>query len=73
MAYYTSTIEQDLIDYLNEVNQGQNYSGVTTTWADIVKHYAEENYAILAHPNYPSNLATLDNLDGWYEPINDIL
>lgn len=71
--YYTSTIEQDLIDYLDLVNQSENYSGGTTTWSNIIKHYQEENYAIVAHPRYTSNLATLDNLDGWYEPQNNLI
>jgi len=71
--YYESNIEQDLIDYLESVNQSENYNGGTTTWSNIIKHYQEDRYAIIAHPRYESNLATLDNLEGWYEPINDLI
>ena len=71
--YYISTIEQELIDYLESVNQSENYNGTTTTWANVIKHYNQDLWAVKAHPRYESNLATLDNLEGWYEPINDLI
>jgi hypothetical protein len=65
--YYISNIEQDLIDYNDMVNQGENYNGTTTTWANVIKHYDLDLYAILKHPKYNTDLETINNLDGWYE------
>ena len=64
--YYISNIEQDLINYNDTVNQGENYNGTTTNWANIIKHYNEELYAIMKHPKYSAELEELETLNGWY-------
>lgn len=66
MMYYTGT-KAALEAYLAEVNEGENYTGGTTTWADILKHHSKRQYVVLAHPNYPSKLNTLNKLpEDWY-------
>ena len=65
--YYISNIEQDLIDYNNLVNQGENYNGTTTTWANIIKHYNQDLWAVVANDKYIADLQTLDKLEGWTE------
>ena len=66
--HYISNIEQDLIDYNNMVNQGENYNGTTITWANVIKHYNQELYAIMKHPKYDANLDAIETLDGWHKP-----
>lgn len=65
--YYTSTNINDLIDYVEQVNNGENYNGTTTTWAKVIKHYNEDRWAIVANPKYSAELETLDNLNGWIQ------
>ena len=65
--YYISTNINDLIDYVEQVNQGENYNGTTTTWANIIKHYNEDLWAVVAHTKYIADLQTLDKLEGWTE------
>lgn len=67
MYYIGTKIECE--NYNDIVSQGQNYDGVKTVkWADIKNHYNQDLYAIIAHENYPSELQTIENLDGWYNP-----
>lgn len=68
--YYISNIKQDLIDYNNKVDQGENYNGITTTWANVIKHYNEDLWAIVKHTKYDAELETLETLDGWHEPVD---
>ena len=64
--YYTGTIEQ-LEAYLAKVNAGENYQGTTTKWAEVLKHPAKEQWVIIAHPHYKSELEVLDKLpEDWY-------
>ena len=65
--YYISNNINDLIDYVEQVNQGENYNGTTTTWANIIKHYNQDLWAVVAHPKYIDNFQTLDKLEGWTE------
>ena len=65
--YYISTNINDLIDYVEQVNQGENYNGTTTTWANIIKHYNEDLWAVVANDKYIADLQTLDKLEGWTE------
>ena len=67
--YYTSINEQDLIDYNDLVNQGENYNGTTLRWANVIKHYNQDIWAIMKHPSYDAQLDTTETLEGWYEPI----
>jgi hypothetical protein len=57
-----------VIDYNNLVTQAQNYSGVTNKWADVIKHYNQDLWAVIAHPNHTSTLNTIENLEGWHNP-----
>ena len=69
--YYTGTLEQ-LEAYLAEVNAGENYQGTTTKWAEVTKHHTKDQYAVLAHPNYTSELDTLDSLPSdWFPPMDN--
>ena len=69
--YYTGTQEQ-LEAYLSEVNTGENYSGGTTKWAEVIKHHTQNKYAIVAHPNYPSQLATINSLPSdWFPQLDN--
>ena len=64
--YYTGT-EEECNAYLSEVNTGENYQGTTTTWAEVLKHPSKDMWVIINHPNYESNMTTLDKLpDDWY-------
>ena len=65
--YYTSTNQNDLIAYVERVNVGEQYNGTTTTWANVIKHYNEDLWAVKTHPKYEEELDTLEVLDGWYE------
>ena len=65
--YYISTNINDLIDYVEQVNQGENYNGTTTTWANIIKHYNQDLWAVVANDKYIADLQTLDKLEGWTE------
>ena len=69
--YYISNIKQDLIDYNDTVNQGENYNGTTTTWANVIKHYNQDLYAIMKHPKYNADFYELETLEGWYKPEED--
>ena len=63
--YYISTNINDLIDYVEQVNQGENYNGTTTTWANIIKHYNQDLWAVVANHKYIADLQTLNKLEGW--------
>ena len=65
--YYISNIKQDLIDYNNMVNQGENYNGTTTKWAEVIEHKDGGQFAILKNSKYiDTDLTEVENLDGWY-------
>jgi len=66
--YYTSTNQNELITYVERVNIGENYSGTTTTWANVIKHYNQDLWAVKVNPKYEEELDTLEILEGWYEP-----
>jgi len=70
--YYTGT-ENECNDYLQTVNEGENYSGTTSTWGSVMKHPTKDQWVIIAHPHYESELSTLEKLpDDWYDN-NDIV
>lgn len=66
--YYTSTNQNELITYVERVNIGENYSGTTTTWANVIKHYNQDLWAVKVNPKYEEEFDTLEVLEGWYEP-----
>lgn len=69
--YYTGT-EEECNDYLQTVNKGENYSGTTTTWANVIKHYSQNLYAIVKHDKYSAELSTLDSLSSdWFPPMDN--
>ena len=64
--YYTGT-ENECNDYLQTVNAGENYSGITSTWANVLKHPEKEQWVVIAHHNYASELEVLNELpEDWY-------
>lgn len=70
--YYTSKNKAELESYNNLVSQSENYDGVTTIgWAKVVEHPNGEDFAILAHSKYESELETLDRLsEDWFPQEN---
>lgn len=68
MAHYTSTNIGELEAYNEEVNQGEGYDGVyTTNWAEVISHPNGVDFAIVAHPDYPSDLESLEVLTAdWF-------
>ena len=53
--------------YNVEVTNGENYSGTTLKWAETIKHTSKEEYAIIAHDDYPSLMNTIEELPSdWY-------
>lgn len=64
--YYIGT-KQQCEDYNQEVTEGENYQGGTTTWASVTQHPTENKCAIVAHEKYTSNLESLESLtQDWY-------
>lgn len=70
--YYTSQDKSELVAYNELVTAGQNYSGVTTQWAEIIEHPNGADYAILKHPKYDAELTELETLTSdWFPPIEE--
>lgn len=64
--YYTGT-ENECNDYLQTVNAGENYSGITSTWANVIEHPTENKCAIVKHENYSAQMTELESLtEDWY-------
>ena len=72
MAYYTSTTKADLEAYNTSVTTGEGYSGTTTQWATIVEHPNGQDFAILKHDSYTSELTEEEALGAEWFPQNDI-
>jgi len=64
--YYTSENIQHLEDYNQLVNIGENYNGTTNNWAEVIKHFQFELYAIIINEKYTSSLEVIENLEGWF-------
>lgn len=65
--YYVSQNKQDLIDYNDLVVEKEGYDKVyTKSWANIIEHQNGITYAILAHPKYPTELDTIESLEGFF-------
>lgn len=62
--YYIGT-EQECIAYDQEVTAGEKYPSKVFNWANPKKKHDEDLWAILAHEDYPSNLDTVETLEGW--------
>ena len=65
--YYKGTKEQ-CEEYNTIVTEGEEYDGVhTKTWAVVIQHINEKEYAIKAHPEYESLMSTLSSIpDSWF-------
>ena len=70
--YYTSKNKTELEAYNILVSQSENYDGVTTIgWAKVVEHQNGEDFAILAHSKYESELTELESLsEDWFPQEN---
>ena len=67
--YYISTNKADLIAYNNLVKVGEHYDGTTTTdWANVIEHPEGNQFAILKHDKYQTDLNTVETLDSsWFD------
>jgi len=67
MIYYIGT-KEELEQYNYLVSTSEGYNGVTQSWAKILKHPSREEYLILGHPHYKSDLPSIDRLpEDWYD------
>ena len=66
--YYIGT-QAECQAYDDEVTQGSNYDGVNCThWADLIEHKDGELFAVIAHPNFESELTQLEQFtEDWFE------
>lgn len=65
--YYVSENKQELESYNQLVSESENYDGISTlSWANIIEHQNGITYAILAHPKYPTELDTIESLEGFF-------
>lgn len=59
--------------YLNKVNEGENYNGVTSKWADIVQHPTNNEFAIVKHEDYThSSMILVNELPNDWQTQEDI-
>ena len=73
MAYYISTNKADLEAYNTLVVEGEGYDGVyTTDWATPIAHPNGQDFAILKHDSYTSELTEEEALSAEWFPQNDI-
>ena len=65
--YYKGTKEQ-CEEYNTIVTESEEYDGVhTKTWAVVIQHINEKEYAIKAHSEYESLMSTLSSIpDSWF-------
>jgi hypothetical protein len=65
--YYIGT-EAECQAYNDEVAAGSNYDMVNCVrWADLIEHKDGGLFAIVAHPDYPSDLESLETLTAdWF-------
>lgn len=61
--YYIGTKTQCKY-YIDKVDEGENYNGITSTWANPLKSFEDvEKYAVIKHDKYEhSNMTLVDNL-----------
>ena len=71
--YYVSDNKSDLEAYNNLVSIGERYDGQTTVrWANVIEHPEGNQFAILKHDKYQTDLQTVDTLSSDWFPV-DIL
>lgn len=67
--YYTGT-KLECETYNEIVTEGENYQSSTTKWAEFVEHLNGNDFAILKHSQYESEMIILDNLTSdWYDTL----
>ena len=72
LMYYTSQNRSELVAYNESVNNEENYSGTTITWANIIEHPNKADFAIKKHPNYDAELTLVESLsEDWFPPIEE--
>jgi len=69
--YYVSTNIKDCEDYEKAVTEGEGFKDENPLyhWSIIVKKYNEDLWAVHAHPNYPSDMETVENVFHFSEPF----
>ena len=65
--YYTSNDIQEIEAYNTLVTQGEGYNGTTTKWADVITHKDGNQFAIIKHPDFITQMNEVETLDGWFE------
>lgn len=68
--YYIGT-KKDCESYNTEVTTKEVYSGTTAKWADVTKHPTKNEYAIIAHSKYSSELTSVNELPSDWFNIKD--
>ena len=64
--YYIGT-KQECEDYNAKVTLGENYQGLTTSWANVTSNQNGQGFAILKHESYESDMTLIDKIpDGWF-------
>jgi hypothetical protein len=64
---YIKATKQQCEDYNAEVTQGENYQGGTSQWAKVQE--VEGSFYIALHPNYTTELLTVNKLPKIEEEI----
>lgn len=67
--YYIGTKTQ--VDYyINKVNEGENYNGNTSTWANALPSFADAaKFAVVKHKNYNhSSMELVNELGNEFSP-----
>lgn len=72
--FYISNNKADLEAYNQRVVDGEQYDGTTTTtWANIIEHQNGNQFAILKHHKYQTDLNTVDALSSDWFPQEDLI
>ncbi len=67
--YYIGT-KTKCLSYDSLVTKGRNYNGVTTNWSKTIKRYNKNEFAILKHNDYESDMTLVNELPSdWFEAI----
>lgn len=69
--YYISTNKNDCEAYNDRVTQGEGYNGTTQQWVNVITHKNGDQFAILAHEDYTSEMELVDELpEDWKSDID---
>lgn len=64
--YYISNQIQEVESYNNHIASLEMYPS-HWKWADVITHKDGNQFAILKHNNYPSEMQEIESLEGWFE------